>query len=67
MTLTNELKILDDRIKSNQGQDKSDGEAAKLSALSSKELGQYEYLAGEDLGYKAGLVEQAKFEYFPLG
>ena len=67
MTLTNELKILDDRIKSNQGQDKSDGEAAKLSALSSKELGQYEYLAGEDLGYKPGLVEQAKFEYFPLG
>ena len=67
MTLTNELKILDDRIKSNQGQDKSDGEAAELSALSSKELGQYEYLAGEDLGYKPGLVEQAKFEYFPLG
>ena len=27
----------------------------------------YEYLAGEDLGYKPGVAEQAKFEYSPLG
>ena len=27
----------------------------------------YEYLAGEDLGLKPGTVEQAKFEFFPLG
>ena len=32
-----------------------------------KELDKYEYLTGEDLGYKSGLVEQAKFEYSPLG
>ena len=24
-------------------------------------------MTGEDLGYKSGLVEQAKFEYSPLG
>ena len=30
-------------------------------------LDKYEYLNGEDLGYKAGVVEQAKFEYSPLG
>ena len=27
----------------------------------------YEYLAGEDLGLKPGTVEQAKFEFSPLG
>ena len=27
----------------------------------------YEYLTSEDLGYKPGVVEQAKFEYSPLG
>ena len=30
-------------------------------------LDKYEYLNGEDLGYKAGVVEQAKFEYPTLG
>ena len=37
-----------------------------MSALSSTELEKYEYLTGEDLGYKPGLFEQAKFEYSPL-
>ena len=27
----------------------------------------YEYLAGEDFGLKPGTVEQAKFEFSPLG
>ena len=27
----------------------------------------YEYLTGEDLRYRPGLVEKAKFEYLPLG
>ena len=30
-------------------------------------LGKYEYLTGEDLGLKPSTVEQAKFEYSPLG
>ena len=30
-------------------------------------MDKYEYLTGEDLGYKPGVVEQAKFEYSPLG
>ena len=66
MTLTDELKILDDKIKVNQAQYDIDREAA-ISALSSKELDKYEYFTGEDLGYKPGVVEQAKFEYSPLG
>ena len=59
MTLTDELKIIDDKIKANQR------EAAKMSALSSKELDKYEYLTGEDLGYKPRVVERAKFENSP--
>ena len=66
MALTDELKILDDKIKANQGQYELNREATKVSALSSKELDKYEYLTGEDLGYKPGVVEQAKFEYSPL-
>ena len=67
MTLTDELKIIDDKIKVNQAQCDLDREAAKISALSFKELDKYKYLTGEDLGYKPGVVEQAKIEYFPLG
>ena len=35
--------------------------------LSSGELQKYEYLTGEDLGYKPHVVQKAKFEYSPLG
>ena len=66
MTITDELKILDDKIKANQAQYDLDGEAAKISALSYGELEKYEYLTGEDLGYELGVVEKAKFEYSPL-
>ena len=30
-------------------------------------MGKYEYLTGEDLGYKSEVVEKAKLEYSPLG
>ena len=64
-TLTDERKIIDEKIKANQAQYDLDREAAKISALLSKELDKYEYLSGEDLGYKLGVVKQAKFEYSP--
>ena len=67
MTIANELKVLDDKIKANQAQYNLDKEAGKIFALSSKELEKYEYLTSEDLGYKSRVVEQAKFEYSPLG
>ena len=44
-----------------------DREAAKISALSSNNLDKYELLTGEDLGLKPSTIEQAKFEYSPLG
>ena len=67
MKLTDEHKILDDKIKVNQTQYDLDGEAAKTSPLSSKSLDKFEYLTGEDLEYKPNALEQAKFEYCPLG
>ena len=44
-----------------------DRKAAKISALSFNNLDKYEYLTGEDLGLKPNTIEQARFEYFPLG
>ena len=38
MTLTDEIKILDDKIKANQAQYNFGGEVAKISALSSSKL-----------------------------
>ena len=67
MTLTDEINILDDKIKVNQAQYNLERQTAKVSALSSGELEKYEYLTGEDLGDKPGVVEQVKFEFSPLG
>ena len=51
----------------NEAQYDLDRKAAKISALSSNNLDKYEYLTGEDLGLKPNTIEQARFEYFPLG
>ena len=67
MTLTDELKILDDKIKANQAQYDLGREAAKISALSSKDLlEKCKYLTGEDLGHRPTVLEKTKFEYSPL-
>ena len=44
-----------------------DRKAAKVSALASNNWDKYEYLTGGDLGLKPSTIEQAKFEYSPLG
>ena len=67
MTVTDQTKILDRKIMQNEAQYDLDRKAAKISALSSNNLDKYEYLTGEDLGLKPSTVEQAKFEYSPLG
>ena len=35
--------------------------------MSSNNLDKYEYLTGKDLSLKPSTIEQAKFEYSPLG
>ena len=67
MTVTDQIKILNRKIKQNESQYDLDREAAKISALSSNNLDKYELLTGEDLNLKPSTIEQAKFEYSPLG
>ena len=67
MTISEQIKILDNEIRSNQAQFDLDRQNAKISALSSGELEKYEYLTGKDLGYKPDAVQKEKFEYSPLG
>ena len=65
MTLTDELKILDDKMKA-KAQFDLDMEATKISAVLSGELKKYEYLTGEDLGYKLGVVENLSLNVLHL-
>ena len=51
----------------NEAQHDLDRKSAKIFALSSHNLDKYEYLTGEDLDLKRSTVEQARFEYSPLG
>ena len=44
-----------------------DRKAAKISALFSNNQDKYEYLTGEDLRLKPNTIEQARFEFSPLG
>ena len=67
MTRKEQVKTLDDKIKGNKRQHELDRINAEISAYSSGDLPKYEYLTKIDLGCKPDAVEQAKFEYSPLG
>ena len=67
ITVTDQNKILDRKIMQNEAQYDLDRKAVKIPALHFNNLDKYEYLTGEDLGLKPSTVEQAKFEYSPLG
>ena len=67
MTLTEQVKVLDDKIIANKAQNDLDKEAAKISALSSSKFEKYEYLTSEDSGYKLKVLQKVKFQYSPLG
>ena len=67
MTVKDQIKILDNKIRQNKADYDLYRKSAKISDLNSGELKKYEYLQGEDLGYRPGPVQKAKFEYSPLG
>ena len=52
MTRKEQIKILDNKIKSNTNQYKIDRLNAKISAFSSGDLNEYEFLTRKDLMYK---------------
>ena len=66
MTVTDQLTIIDNKIKANQAQYDLDRLAAKISAYFSGDLRKYEYLTAEYLGYNPSVFEQVKFDYSPL-
>ena len=67
MTVTDQIKIVSRKIKQTESQYDLDRKAANISAYSSSNLDKYEYLTGEDIGLKPSTVQEAKFEYSPLG
>ena len=67
MTKTDQIKILNKKIIQNEAQYDLDRKAAKMSALPSNNFDKYEYLTGENLDLKPNIIEQARFEYSPLG
>ena len=67
MTITDQIKILYEKIMQNEANYDLDRKTAKISALSSKNLDKYEYLTDEYLSLKPNAIEQTKFEYTPLG
>ena len=67
MTVTDQIKIINKKIKQNESQYDLDRKAAEISTFSFSNLDRYEYLTGEDLGFKPSTIEKAKSEYPPLG
>ena len=67
MTRKDQIKILDDKIKTNERQYDLDRINAEISTYFSGDLPKYEYLTKKDLGYKPDAVEKVKFEYSPIG
>ena len=60
---------IEDEIKDEKLQYDINREAAKISALSSGKLDKYEYLTGEEIlpSNQQQIIQQAKFNYSPLG
>ena len=69
MTVTDQVKILDKKIKQNEAQYDFERKVAIISASSSSKnlVDKYEYLTGKDLGLTPSTMEPVKFEYSPLG
>ena len=67
MTRIEQNKILDDKIESNNNQYKIDRLNAEISAFSSGDLNEYEFLKRIDLNYKPNALDKARFEFSPLG
>ena len=67
MTKSEQIKILNNKIRANNSQHNLDRQNAEISAYSKGDLDKYEYLTKQDLGYKPDALQQARFEYSPLG
>ena len=67
MTRSDQIKILNDKVKANNAQYNIDRLNAKISAFSEGDLDKYEFLTHKDIKYKPNALDKAKFEFSPLG
>ena len=67
MTKSDQIKILNDKIRANNAQYNLDRQNAEIPAYSNGDLDKYEYLTKQDLGYNPDVLQQVIFEYSPLG
>ena len=67
MTKSDQIKILNDKIKANNAQYYIDRLNAEISAFSEGDLDKYEFLTRKDLKYKPNALDKAKFEFSSLG
>ena len=66
ITLIDQLKIIENKVQTNQAQYDLERLEAKISAYSSCDLRKYEYLTGDDLGCKLTVFGEARFNYSQL-
>ena len=71
MSISEEIKTINNKIEQNEAQYNFDRQTAKISALSPGNVSKYESLTGKDLVPIQNLLEKAaimkRFEYFLLG
>ena len=66
MSISEKIKVINNKIEQNKAQYDSDRQTAKISALSSGNVSKYEFLTGKDvLSEKAATMKI--FESSPLG
>ena len=68
MIKSDQIKILNNKIKAqNNAQYDINRLNAKISTFSEGDLDKYEFLTRKDLKYKPNALDNAKFEFSPLG
>ena len=67
MTKSDQIKILNNKIKVNNAQYDINRLNAEIFAFSEGDLDKYEFLTHKDLKYKPNALNKAKFEFSPLG
>ena len=67
MTKSDQIKILNDKIKANNAQYNINRLNSKISAFSEGDLDKYGFLTRKDLKHKPNALDKAKFEFSALG
>ena len=71
MSISEKIKTIDNTIEQNKAQYDFDGQTAKISASSPRNVSKYEFLTSKDVLPEENLLEKAaalkRFEYAPLG